>query len=715
MNQVIRYELEGDVALWVLDNPHKSTNTIDQAFLDDLEACITRLQSEDGTRGAVITSAKVLFLAGADLNDLERNDEAMRKLPPAEMFEKVFSLSRLLRKLETCGKPVACAINGTAMGGGLEIALACHQRFVAEIPGLQLGLPEVQIGLLPAGGGTQRLSRMLGIQAAMPYLLEGKSLDPQAALTARIVDAVVPQGEIVERAKQWVRSGPDCVKPWDKKDFRMPGGAGPMEPRVAGLLVVSNALVHEKTADNLPAPQAILSCLYEGPLLPMDLALRLECKYMTRLLIDGTTRNMVRTLFLNKTKCEKLYRRPAEVPVTPFTKIGVIGSGLMGAGIAQVAARAGIEVVLIDLDLVAAERGKAGIAKRLNDSVAKGRLAADKAASALARITPSNDYATLRGVQLVVEAVFEDRGIKSKVIAAVDEILGPNAVLASNTSTLPITGLAGYSKRAKNFIGLHFFSPVDRMPLVEIIRGKKTSDATLARALDFAQRLRKTPIVVNDSRGFFTSRFFGSYVNEGIAMVGEGVAPVLIENVARMLGMPVGPLAVQDEVGLDLAVSVTRQTKADLGDAWQPGASYPIVEKLSAELGRQGRKSGGGFYDYPQGGKKRLWAGLADIWPASEPQPAVSDVRRRMLYIQLIEAIKCMQEGVLEYAADGDVGAVFGVGFPAYTGGPFSYADHLGAARVLRECNELAKRYGERFKAPRLLREMAREGKRFYD
>jgi len=714
MNQVIRYELEGDVALWVLDNPHKSTNTIDQAFLDDLEACITRLQSEEGTRGAVITSAKALFLAGADLNDLERNDEAMRKLPPAEMFEKMFTLSRLLRKLETCGKPVACAINGTAMGGGLEIALACHQRFVADIPGLQLGLPEVQIGLLPAGGGTQRLSRMLGIQAAMPYLLEGKSLDPQAALAARIVDAVVPQGEIVERAKQWVRSGPDCVKPWDKKDFRMPGGAGPMDPRVAGLLVVSNSLVHEKTADNLPAPQAILSCLYEGPLLPMDLALRLECKYMTRLLIDGTTRNMVRTLFINKSKCEKLYRRPVDVSVTQFTKIAVIGSGLMGAGIAQVAARAGIEVVLMDVDLAAAERGKAGVAKRLNDSVTKGRLPADKAESTLARITPSNDYAALRGAELVVEAVFEDRGIKSTVIAAADEILGPNAVLASNTSTLPITGLASYSKRAKNFIGLHFFSPVDRMPLVEIIRGKKTSDVTLARALDFVQRLRKTPIVVNDSRGFFTSRFFGSYVNEGIAMVGEGVAPALIENTARMLGMPVGPLAVQDEVGLDLAVSVTRQTKADLGDAWQPGTSYPIVEKLSVGLGRHGRKSGGGFYDYPQGSKKRLWSGLTDIWPASDPQPAVSEVRRRMLCIQLIEAIKCMQEGVLEYAADGDVGAVFGVGFPAYTGGPFSYVDHLGAARVLRECNELAKRYGERFKAPRLLREMAREGKRFY-
>jgi 3-hydroxyacyl-CoA dehydrogenase/enoyl-CoA hydratase/3-hydroxybutyryl-CoA epimerase len=714
MNEVIRYQLDGDVALWILDNPRKSTNTIDQAFLDDLDACIERLRSESATRGAVLTSAKSLFLAGADLNELERNDAAMSQLPPAEMFEQVFALSRLLRKLETCGKPVACAINGTAMGGGLEIALACHQRFVADLPGLQLGLPEVQIGLLPAGGGTQRLSRMLGIQAAMPYLLEGKSLDPQAALAARIVDAVVPPGELLERALQWVRSGPDCVKPWDRKDFRMPGGAGSMDPRIGGLLVATNSIVHEKTADNLPAPQAILSCLYEGPLLPMDLALRLECKYMTRLLIDGTSRNMVRTLFVNKSRCEKLVRRPQGLPPTQFTRIGVIGSGLMGAGIAQVAARAGLEVVLLDVDAAAAERGKAGIAKRLADSVAKGRLAGDKAEQALARIQPAADASALRGAQLVIEAVFEDRAVKAAVITAADAVLGNDAVLASNTSTLPISGLAALSKRPRNFVGLHFFSPVDRMPLVEVIRGKRTSEATLARALDFVQRLRKCPIVVNDSRGFFTSRFFGSYVNEGIAMVGEGVAPALIENAARLLGMPVGPLAVQDEVGLDLAVSVTRQTKADLGDEWQPGRSYPIVEKLSVELGRHGRKSGGGFYDYPSGGRKRLWSGLAQIWPQREPQPAVEEVRRRLLYIQLIEALECMQEGVIDEPADGDVGAVFGVGFPAYTGGPFSYIDHLGAERVLRECTELARRHGERFKPPRLLRTLAREGRRFH-
>lgn len=714
MTTVIRQDIDQDIVVWTMDHPTKSTNTIDQVFLDDLEACIERLKSDPALKGAVVTSAKQLFLAGADLNDIEKNADAMAKLPPAEMFEKVFSLSSLLRKLETCGKPVACAVNGTAMGGGLEIALACHQRFVADLPGLVVGLPEVQIGLLPAGGGTQRLSRMLGIQAAAPLLLEGKALDPKAALAAKVVDAVVPPAELLERAKAWVRSGPDCVKPWDKKDFRMPGGAGPMDPRVAGMFVATNAMVHEKTADNLPAPQAILSCLYEGPLLPMDTALRLESKYMTRLMIDGTTRNMVRTLFVNKTRCEKLFRRPEGVPKSEFKRIGVLGAGLMGAGVAQVAARAGIDVVLLDRDAAAAVRGKESIAKRLGDAVAKGRLDAAKAEQALARITPAGDAAALRGAQLVVEAVFEDRAVKSAVLGAADAALGSDAVLASNTSTLPITGLADYTKRPRNFVGLHFFSPVDRMPLVEVIRGRKTSDATLARALDFVARLRKTPIVVNDARGFFTSRFFGSYVNEGIAMVGEGVAPALIENVARMLGMPVGPLAVQDEVGLDLAVSVTRQTKKDLGESWQPGASYPIVEKLSAELGRHGRKSGGGFYDYPTDGKKRLWPGLAGIWSLRDPQPEAAEVRRRMLFIQLIEALKCMQEGVLEDPADGDVGAVFGVGFPAYTGGPFSYIDHLGTERVLQECNALAKRHGERFKPPRLLRQMARDGKRFY-
>ncbi|MFZ8885436.1 MAG: 3-hydroxyacyl-CoA dehydrogenase NAD-binding domain-containing protein [Steroidobacteraceae bacterium] len=714
MNNVIRYELDQDVAVWTLDNPGKSTNTIDQAFLDDLEACIDRLVSEPGTVGAVIISAKALFLAGADLKDMERNSEAMSALAPEEMFEKVFSLSRLLRKLETCGKPVACAINGTAMGGGLEIALASHYRVMADGPGIQVGLPEVQIGLLPAGGGTQRLARMLGIQAALPLLMEGKSLDPAAALAAKVVDAVAPASELLDRAKAWVRSAPDFVKPWDKKGFKIPGGAGPMDPRVAGLFVTTNALVHAKTADNLPAPRAILSCLFEGPLLPMDLALRVESKYMTRLMMEGTSTSMIRTLFVNKTRCEKLYRRPSQPPATEYSRIGVLGSGLMGAGIAQVAARAGLEVVLLDMDAAAAERGKASIAARLKAAVDKGRLSADKAERALERITATGDYAALKGAQLVVEAVFENREVKSRVIAAADAALTRDAVLASNTSTLPITGLASYSKRPANFIGLHFFSPVDRMPLVEVIRGKKTSDATLARALDFIQRLRKTPIVVNDSRGFYTSRFFGSYVNEGIAMVGEGVSPVLIENVARMLGMPVGPLAVQDEVGLDLAVSVTRQTQADLGESWQPGASFPIVEKLSAELGRHGRKSGGGFYDYPEGAPKRLWPGLAQAWAPAQPQPEAAEVRRRLLTVQLIEALKCMQEGVLEDPADGDVGAVFGVGFPAHLGGPFSCIDRLGAERVLRECTELAKRYGERFKAPSLLRRMVRDGVSFY-
>ena len=714
MTTVIRQDIDHDIVVWTMDHPTKSANTIDEVFLDDLEACIGRLKSDATLKGAVITSAKSLFLAGADLKDMERDMTAIGSKPVAEVFEAVFRFSRLLRELETSGKPVACAISGTAMGGGLEVALACHHRVVGDVAGLQLGLPEVQIGLLPAGGGTQRLARMLGIQAAMPWLLEGKAFDAKAALAAKVVDAVVPPDAALAEAKRWVREVGNCVKPWDKRDFRMPGGAGAADPRSATLFVASNAMVHAKTADNLPAPRAILSCLYEGPLLPMDTALRVESKHMTHLLREGTAQGMVRTLFVNKARCDKLYRRPAGVAKTEFTRIGVLGAGLMGAGIAQVAARAGLEVVLIDRDAAAAERGKAGIAKRLGAAVTKGRLDAAKAEQTLARILSTADYAALRGAQLVVEAVFEDRSVKAGVIAAADAVLGKDAVLASNTSTLPVTGLAELAKRPKDFIGLHFFSPVDRMPLVEVIRGRKTSDATLARALDLVARLRKTPIVVNDARGFFTSRFFGSFVSEGVTMVGEGIAPALIENAARMIGMPVGPLAVQDEVGLDLAVSITRQTMVDLGDAWQPDASFAVVERLSDGLGRHGRKSGGGFYDYPADGRKQLWTGLTQLWPPRNEQPTADDVGRRLLFIQLIEALKCMQEGVFEGAADGDVGAVFGVGFPAHTGGPFSYIDRLGAERVLRGCEALAKRHGERFKPPRLLRQMARDGRRFH-
>jgi len=715
MTRVIRVERDQDVQVWTLDHPDKPANTIDQEFLDSLASCIQQLQVEPAVRGAVITSGKALFMAGGDLKDMERNIDSMLREAPAILLDKVFSLSRVLRALETCGKPVACALNGTALGGGFELALSCHYRVAADAPGLVVGLPEVQVGLLPAGGGTQRLPRMVGIPAAMPLLLEGKTLDVKAALTAKLIDEVAPACDIVSRAKRWIREVGNAAQPWDRKEFRVPGGAGAMEPRVAGPLVVTNALVHEKTQDNLPAPRAILSCLYEGPLLPMDTALRVEAKYMARLLMEGTSRNMVRTLFVSKGRCDKLFRRPAGIPTTTFAEIGVLGAGLMGAGIALVAARAGSTVRLLDRDLPSAERGKDYARKRLSDGVAKGRLTQDTADAALVRILPTVDINDLSRAELVVEAVFEDRAVKSDVIARVDAILGGKAVLATNTSSLPITGLAQYSKRPAQFIGLHFFSPVDRMPLVEVIRGRKTSDATLAGALDFVQRLRKTPIVVNDARGFFTSRFFGSFVNEGISMLAEGVSPALIENAARMLGMPVGPLAVQDEVGLDLAVRVTQQTRKDLGDSYQPGSSYPIVERLSVELGRHGRKSGGGFYDYPANGRKRLWPGLAAWWPPSAQQPQAAEVRERLLYVQLIEALKCMQEKVLENPADGDVGAVLGVGFPVYTGGPFSYIDHLGPARVLARCRSLAKRHGPRFTPPRLLQQMVKRGRRFYD
>jgi 3-hydroxyacyl-CoA dehydrogenase/enoyl-CoA hydratase/3-hydroxybutyryl-CoA epimerase len=689
-------------------------NTIDQALMTELAAAIERIRTAPAVRGAVITSGKKAFVAGADLNDVERSYDRMAEDSPAEMLEKYFSLSKLLRRLETCGKPIACAINGTALGGGFEIALACHHRIAADVPDLLIGLPEVQVGLLPGAGGTQRVPRLIGIQAAMPFLLEGKQVGARKALEAGLVHAVAAPQLLLAQAKTWARSSPEATQPWDRKGYRVPGGAGAMDPRVAGAFVVGAAMTHDKTYGNYPAPLAILSLLYEGTQLPFDTALRLEAKYMTRLQMGPAPRSMVRTLFVNKTKCDKLARRPPGVPKTAIARIGVVGAGLMGSGIALVAAQCGLQVVLIDRDQANAEKGLAYGAKRLGDAVAKGRLDAASRDAALARITATADYAGLADAQLVVEAVFEDRELKAAITRRIAQATRSDCVIASNTSTLPITGLAQASPRPQGFIGLHFFSPVDRMPLVEVIRGRKSSDETLARALDLVQVLRKTPIVVNDARGFFTSRFFGAFVSEGLAMVAEGVAPALIENSARMIGMPVGALSVQDEVGIDLAVEVTRTTQKDLGAKFKPGLGFSVVRTLFEDHGRAGRKNGKGFYQYAADGSKRLWPGLAAIYPLRDPQPDAHDVRQRLLYAQLIEAVKCMQEGVLEAPADGDVGSILGVGFPAWTGGPYSYIDGRGAAAVDAECRRLARLYGARFRPPSLLKKMAETGSRFY-
>ena len=712
MQDIIRYAVDSDgIATLTIDYPGKTMNVIDQLFMDSLSSCIDRIQADAAVKGAVVTSGKDAFVAGADLIAMEQTLESMGDNSAEELFEKCASLSLLLRRMETCGKPFAAAINGVAMGGGFEVTLACHYRIASDQPGIVLGLPEVQVGLLPGAGGTQRLLRMLGITGAMQYLLEGKHMSVSKAQELGVVNETASPAQLLAAAKRWLLETPASVQPWDQKGFRIPGGTA-LDPRVAPGFVVGNAMLQAGTFHNLPAPLAIQSCLYEGSLLPMDKALRVESKYLSQLTRDPVSRSMVRTLFVNKSKAEKLMHRPAGFAPFQCRKLGMIGAGMMGGGIALNAAQRGIEVVLIDRDQESAERGKGHAVKVLSRLVEKGRSTAEKAAAILARITPATDYELLRDADMVVEAVFEDRAIKAEITRKLDAVLSPQCVLASNTSALPISLLAAASSRPERFIGLHFFSPADRMPLVEVIRGKQTSDATLAQALDFVAQLKKTPILVNDSRGFFTSRFIGAFVDDAIGMVAEGIKPALIENCARHAGMPVGPLAITDELSIELSVHAGQAQAREFPDEYKQGRSVPVLTSLY-ELGRMGKKTGKGFYDYsPQG--KQLWSGLAELYPLRPEQPDAYDLRQRILYVQAIEAARCMEEGVLISPADGDVGAILGVGYPAYTGGPFCFIDAIGSAPFVAEADRLADLFGEHLRPPQLLRDMAVSGKKFY-
>ena len=711
-NDIIRYAVDADgIATLTIDYPGKTMNVIDQAFMDRLSACITRISGDAQVKGAIITSGKDSFVAGADLLGMEATIDKMAQLPVAELVAQCASLSLLLRRLETCGKPVVAAINGIALGGGYEICLACHYRIAADAPGVVLGLPEVQVGLLPGAGGTQRLPRMLGIMGAMPYLLEGKQATAAKAKELGMVNELVPAADLLAAAKRWLLGQPTAVQPWDVKGFKIPGG-GPLDPRVAPSFVVGNTLLQASTFHNMPAPLAIQSCLYEGCLLPIDKALRIESKYLAHLSRGTVSRGMIRTLFVNKGRAEKGMHRPAGFAPFQCHKLGMIGAGMMGGGIALNAAQRGISVVLIDREQAAAEKGKGYAVKALAKQVERGRMVQDKADAILARITPATDYELLRDADMVVEAVFEDRAVKAEVTRKLDAVLPAHCVLATNTSALPITLLARASTQPERFIGLHFFSPADKMPLVEVIRGQQTSDATLAKALDFIAQLKKTPIVVNDSPGFFTSRFIGAFVDDAIGMVAEGIAPALIENCARHAGMPVGPLGITDELSIDFAKHAGESQKKELGAAYRQGRSVPVINKLF-ELGRLGRKVGRGFYDYDDSGK-RLWPGLAELYPLEPVQPSAHDLKQRILYVQAVEGARAFAEGVLLAPADGDIGAILGVGFPPYTGGPFCFIDGVGLPKFVVEADRLAELFGEHLRPPQLLREMAAQGQTFY-
>ncbi len=703
MTQNIRYSVDGDgIALLLIDVAGRPMNVLTPGFQSDLAECIQRVATDAAVRGVVIGSAKSSFMAGADIKDMVGAYD--RGITAAEASKFSYELSSLLRRLETCGKPVAAAINGVALGGGFEVALACHYRVIADEPKAGVGLPEVKIGLLPGGGGTQRVPRLVGVTEALKLITEGRQLSPADALKKGLVHEVAPRDEIVERARQWILKGGEGVQPWDKKGFRVPGGVGQTSPAAAQTFMAGTALTAKTTQRNYPAPLAILSCVYEGTQVPIDQGLRIESKYFGQLLAGPVARNLMRTMFVNKGLADKLARRPAGPPKTQVRRLGILGAGMMGAGVAYVSALAGMEVVLIDSTLELAEKGKAYSRALLAKDVERGKRTQADADAILARIKPTVSYDDLAGSDLVIEAVFESREIKADVTQKTEAVIPKNAVFASNTSTLPITGLAQASKRPTQFIGIHFFSPVDKMPLVEIILGKKTSEDTLARALDYVGQLRKTPIVVNDSRGFYTSRCFGTYVYEGMAMLQEGVNPALIENAAKMAGMPVGPLAVADEVTIDLQWKVIKQTEQDLGRKFVKPVAYDVVQKFVEELKRPGRRFGAGFYDYPKDAKKHLWPGLRDTFPLAFRQLETEEVVKRMMYIQALETTRCMEEGVVTTAAEADLGSILGWGFPAWTGGTLSYIDTIGIRAFVAECERMSKRYGKRFKPSKWLK-----------
>ena len=703
------------IALITFDVPGRSMNTLTGKVMDELPALVERIKTDDAIKGAVITSGKASgFCAGADLGDMASGLlSGSGDLQAA--YDAGWKMNGALRALETCGKPVAAAINGLALGGGLEVTLACHYRVVGDSPKIQLGLPEIKVGLFPGGGGTQRLTRLIGVQAAMTAMSSGSSWRPNDAKGAGVVHEVVPAGTEVEAAKAWIKGGGKAVQPWDDKSFKLPGG-GPYHPAGIQNFLVGNAMIRKQSYGNYPAVTNLMKAVYEGTQVPMDAALRIETRYFIKTLMTPQAQGMIRSLFLSKQELDKGAVRPAGIPQSDPKKVTVIGAGMMGAGIAYVQALAGIQTILIDRDQDAADKGKAHVEELLKKRLSRGQLTQDKFDALLASVVATTDYDQIKGSDLVIEAVFENREIKADVTRRAEAQLEAGAVFGSNTSTLPITGLAEASVRPEDFIGIHFFSPVDKMMLVEIILGEKTGPAAIAKALDYIIKIKKTPIVVNDGRGFYTSRCFGTYVAEGLAMLEEGYAPALIDNLGRMTGMPRGPLEMHDDVALDLSVKIAKQTAEDLGDAYVPIEGHEIVRKMVEDLGRYGRKNGKGFYDYDTKPKK-LWSGLSDLATVtindSTPE-LIEDQKRRLLYRQAVEVAKCWEEGVIDDPREADVGAILAWGFAPWTGGPITMIDQIGLKAFVEQADVYADRYGDRFRVPQLLRDMAAKGETFY-
>jgi len=717
------YSVDADgVATITWDTRGKTMNVMNEQGFVDLNALVDTALADEEVRGIVIASGKKgSFAGGMDLNVIARMREDAGGDPARGLFDGVMNIHGILRKIERAGmddrnrggKPIVAALPGTALGIGLEIPLACHRIIAADNPRARIGLPEIMVGIFPGAGGTTRMVRKMGLIAAAPFLFEGKSLDPQKATASGLIDEVVPPERLLSRAREWVLSEPEIVKPWDRKGYRIPGGA-PYHPQGFMTFTGASAMVGGRTKGVYPAARALLSAIYEGATTSFETALRIEARWFVNVLMNPSSSAMIRSLFINKRALEKGANGPDSPDDRP-RKVGVLGAGMMGAGIALVSARSGMEVVLIDTTLEAVERGKAHAESYLDKGIARRKTTPDQKAEVLGRIETATDFAALKDCDLIVEAVFEDPEVKAKVTKAAAAVVSENCIIATNTSTLPISDLARACRRPERFIGIHFFSPVEKMMLVEIIKGRETGAATVAGALGYTRGIGKTPIVVNDARFFYANRCIIPYINEGIGMVKEGVAPALIENAARMLGMPLGPLQLTDETSIDLGVKIARATKAAMGDSYPNNRVDEVLFWMATE-GRLGRKARAGFYAYDEKGKRLgLWRGVGAKFPQAGEQPDIREVQNRMTMIQVLEAVRALEEGVLEDIREGDVGAILGWGFMPWSGGPFGYLDIVGAVEAADICDDLAARHGQRFAVPDLLREMARSGERFYD
>lgn len=719
-----RFETDSDgIATATWDMPGRSMNVITPELMAELDQIIDTVASTDAIKGCVITSGKEAFSGGADLTMLQGLRDLFVKLSkekgePVAMqsfFDESRKLSLLYRKLETCGKPFAAAIHGVCLGGAFELALACQYRVVSDDASTRVGLPEIKVGLFPGAGGTQRVARLMQTGDALQMMFKGEQVKALPARNTGLVHAVVPRDQLVANAKEWLKANPTATAPWDQKGFKLPSNKV-YSPAGMQIWPPANAIYRRETNDNYPAARAILSAVYEGLQLPIDLGLKVESRYFAKILRTKEAASMIRSLFVSMQELNKGARRPADVPASKLKKVGVVGAGFMGAGIAYVTAQAGLEVVLVDRDQEAADKGKAYSHKLVSDQIMKGRAKTADRDALLGRITATADYAALKGCDLVVEAVFEDPKVKAEVIAKVEAAVGPKTIFGSNTSTLPITGLATTSQRPQNFIGIHFFSPVEKMLLVEVIMAKKTGKKALAMALDFIRAIKKTPIVVNDTRGFYANRCVGNYLREGHLMLMEGVPPAMIEQAGKQAGMPVGPLSLNDEVAVDLAFKVLKATKAQLGEGAVDAGQEKLLSDMVEKHGRLGRKNKKGFYDYPEAGPKRLWPGLADLVGKrlAPEQVDMEELQHRLLVTQALEAARTYEEGVVTDPREADVGSIIGFGFAPYSGGTLSFIDNMGAAAFVKLCEGLAKKHGERFKPNRQLKRMAKTGESYY-